>query len=601
MARTGLLSLVKLAALLLVSSNAARIAKQHGARRVAVPLSGGAGHRMTMAGHRGSSYTAPENTLAANRLAFEQGADGVEFDVLRSLDGEIFLNHDYTLAKTGNPVCPPELCAQGGMTQSEYSNKLTQQASSLSYRDFIRYVDVGSWKSPEYAGERPPTLRQAMAEIPDGKYALVELKGSDAELGRMAVDMAIAEGWPVSKYWIIGFSLDLMTQVKQDFLANGKEHTVWFVKSVSSESAAQDAVRTARSRNLDGVDLLSSGTAITRSVVRLAQEEGERVGVWVSSRYSNIDTPQNAGLMESREVDFFTSDFPPVIQEWVASRGQEVRCKEGDRIVGQWGGNGLWYSGIIKSVRSPTNCDILGDDDNSGSDWQNVWPTRVLQSSDDGSQPKWCWRASDVNSVPDTFDVSMCTQFTLPEVKCGQGDRIVGQWGGNGKWYSGVILSVHSATSADILADDENLGEGWQNVDPSRVLKSSDDGSRSEWCWRAGDIAAVPRTYETRMCTEFSLPPALPPVTCKAGDRIVGQWGGNGKWYSGIIANVRSATSADILGDDGNSGSGWQNVRPTRVLKSSDDGSQPRWCWQAGNIASIPNTFAVSDCTEFAA
>jgi glycerophosphoryl diester phosphodiesterase len=37
--------------------------------------------------HRGASHEAPENTMAAFRLAWEQGADGIEADFLLSKDG----------------------------------------------------------------------------------------------------------------------------------------------------------------------------------------------------------------------------------------------------------------------------------------------------------------------------------------------------------------------------------------------------------------------------------------------------------------------------------------------------------------------------------
>jgi glycerophosphoryl diester phosphodiesterase len=51
--------------------------------------------------HRGSSATAPENTLAAFRLAVEQGADYVELDVQESSDGEVVVVHDSDLMKLG--------------------------------------------------------------------------------------------------------------------------------------------------------------------------------------------------------------------------------------------------------------------------------------------------------------------------------------------------------------------------------------------------------------------------------------------------------------------------------------------------------------------
>lgn len=50
--------------------------------------------------HRGASADAPENSLAAFRLAVAQGADGVETDLRVSGDGAIVLSHDDTLTRT---------------------------------------------------------------------------------------------------------------------------------------------------------------------------------------------------------------------------------------------------------------------------------------------------------------------------------------------------------------------------------------------------------------------------------------------------------------------------------------------------------------------
>ena len=53
-------------------------------------------------GHRGASYTAPENTIEAYKLAIEQGADGVELDVHLSRDGELVVIHDERVDRTTN-------------------------------------------------------------------------------------------------------------------------------------------------------------------------------------------------------------------------------------------------------------------------------------------------------------------------------------------------------------------------------------------------------------------------------------------------------------------------------------------------------------------
>lgn len=50
--------------------------------------------------HRGASVEAPENTLAAFRLAIAQGADGLECDLRMSADGVIVISHDDSLKQT---------------------------------------------------------------------------------------------------------------------------------------------------------------------------------------------------------------------------------------------------------------------------------------------------------------------------------------------------------------------------------------------------------------------------------------------------------------------------------------------------------------------
>ncbi|TXT38004.1 MAG: glycerophosphoryl diester phosphodiesterase [Planctomycetota bacterium] len=51
--------------------------------------------------HRGASAEAPENTLAAIQLAWQQGADAAEIDVMLTADGQLVAIHDETTLRTG--------------------------------------------------------------------------------------------------------------------------------------------------------------------------------------------------------------------------------------------------------------------------------------------------------------------------------------------------------------------------------------------------------------------------------------------------------------------------------------------------------------------
>ncbi|MDZ4158869.1 MAG: glycerophosphodiester phosphodiesterase family protein, partial [Anaerolineaceae bacterium] len=52
--------------------------------------------------HRGASMHAPENTLAAFRLAALHGADAIELDAKLSADGQVVVLHDQTVSRTTN-------------------------------------------------------------------------------------------------------------------------------------------------------------------------------------------------------------------------------------------------------------------------------------------------------------------------------------------------------------------------------------------------------------------------------------------------------------------------------------------------------------------
>jgi glycerophosphoryl diester phosphodiesterase len=75
--------------------------------------------------HRGASEDAPENTLAAFRLAMDECADGLECDLRMSADGVIVISHDDSLKRThSQPVriadaTAAELAASGVPTLAQ--------------------------------------------------------------------------------------------------------------------------------------------------------------------------------------------------------------------------------------------------------------------------------------------------------------------------------------------------------------------------------------------------------------------------------------------------------------------------------------------------
>ncbi len=106
--------------------------------------------------HRGASENAPENTMAAFRLAWEEGADGIEGDFFLSADGKVVCIHDDTTKRTAG-------------------RSIAVKKSTLAQ---LRKLEYGGWKDPKFRGERIPLLTEMLDELPAGKWFFLEIKDS---------------------------------------------------------------------------------------------------------------------------------------------------------------------------------------------------------------------------------------------------------------------------------------------------------------------------------------------------------------------------------------------------------------------------------------
>jgi glycerophosphoryl diester phosphodiesterase len=100
-------------------------------------------------GHRGNSGVAPANTMESIRQAVALGVDMIELDVRQTRDRVLILIHNDTLDETTN--------GKGLVSDMDYAN--------------IKELDAGSWKNKIYAGERIPTLMEAL-DFARGKVCL---------------------------------------------------------------------------------------------------------------------------------------------------------------------------------------------------------------------------------------------------------------------------------------------------------------------------------------------------------------------------------------------------------------------------------------------
>ena len=104
--------------------------------------------------HRGGADEAPENTIAAAKLALANGADAIEGDVHLTKDGRLVVIHDLNTQRTTGVEGKIE-----EMTLAE-----------------LKTLDAGRSKGQKFSGEKIPTPDELLALIPDGKRLIMEIK-----------------------------------------------------------------------------------------------------------------------------------------------------------------------------------------------------------------------------------------------------------------------------------------------------------------------------------------------------------------------------------------------------------------------------------------
>jgi glycerophosphoryl diester phosphodiesterase len=137
--------------------------------------------KKTLVAHRGASAYAPEHTLAAYKLAIEQGADFVEQDLAVTKDGVLICLHDASLERTTNVE---ELFPGRGTSISLEGRTRTAWVANDFTLAEIKTLDAGSWFDKKFAGERIPTFDEAIAVIRGKAGIFPELKTPEIYAGR---------------------------------------------------------------------------------------------------------------------------------------------------------------------------------------------------------------------------------------------------------------------------------------------------------------------------------------------------------------------------------------------------------------------------------
>jgi glycerophosphoryl diester phosphodiesterase len=240
-------------------------------------------------GHRGNSILSPENTLAALTSTRESGGTSAEIDVMLAADGELVLMHDDFLDRTTDG---------SGLVS----------ASTLAE---IRRLDAGAWFGPAFAGERVPTLAQALDHARKiGLGLVVEVKESldlDGVVDRLAglIETAGFDDHAI----VISFDHAFLRSLKERLPGVRTEGIV--------HARHADIAAVARSALLDSV-------SIEHAMFR--PEDGDALhAAGVAVRF-HLQRPTYYGRYAAAGIDLL-----PEVQQWIA--GGFVDTISGDDVA----------------------------------------------------------------------------------------------------------------------------------------------------------------------------------------------------------------------------------------------------------------------------
>ncbi len=238
--------------------------------------------------HRGASHEAPENTLAAFKLGWQQRADAVELDIWLTQDGKIICLHDADTKRTTGVM-----------------KKVAE--STLSH---LRALDAGGWKDPKWKGEKLPTLAEVLALIPEGKRLVIEIKCGVEVLPELERDIR-ASGRSAAHLAIISFKYDVCVKAKKLF----PKTPVFFLASFKQEKQTgawtplpEELIQKAKSAGLDGISLSYKGP-IDAAFVKKTHAAGLKFYVWT------VNDAAAARALVAAGVDGITTDRPEWLRE----------------------------------------------------------------------------------------------------------------------------------------------------------------------------------------------------------------------------------------------------------------------------------------------
>jgi glycerophosphoryl diester phosphodiesterase len=230
--------------------------------------------------HRGASGNAPENTLPAFCLAWEQGADAIEGDVHLVRDGGIVCIHDRDTGRLSD-------------------RKLIVKESTV---DDLKTLDVGKWYGENYRETSIPTIEDVFRIVPERKKLYIEIK-CGIEIIPVLIEKIERSGLEKKQVTVLCFDHEVIREFKRRLPLCKALWLYSFKKSDTGISTPllETVVYTLVMTNADGI---SSNTLIPEPFIDVIIRKGFEWHVWT------VDNPGTAWRMKALGAYSITTNVP---------------------------------------------------------------------------------------------------------------------------------------------------------------------------------------------------------------------------------------------------------------------------------------------------
>lgn len=236
--------------------------------------------KLLVVAHRGSSGTAPENSISAFRQALDAGAKMVEVDIQITADNQFVVYHDFI---------PPGF---------------EKRISELLYDD-IKDIDIGSSYGTLYSGETIPLLTQVLELIKDKALLIIEIKtwtGDKIKENMSDLIKLIDDFGYLSKTVFGSFNYKVLIDLKK---MNPNIKTA-AIKIPGDDKTPEDI------KSLTGCEVfIFSLEELNPSLMESAERAGLFTGVYT------VDTKANLEYALEHNVKAVATNYPAKIFKWL--------------------------------------------------------------------------------------------------------------------------------------------------------------------------------------------------------------------------------------------------------------------------------------------